>query len=84
VALPVEEWNHRSAEVIGGAGGAGGLNHGVVFSPAVPNHKPERFEEVAERLIGCVDQADIEDGTLLQEVDRNMSIGQCHKPRWDA
>jgi hypothetical protein len=91
VALPVEEWNHRSAEVIGGAGragraavGDGGLHHVVVISPVVPDHKPERFEEVAERLIGCIEQVDIEDGRLRKEVDRNMSIGQCHKPRWDA
>jgi hypothetical protein len=55
-----------------------------VISPVVPDHKPERFEEVAERLIGCVEQVDIEDGRLRKEVDRNMSIGQCHKPRWDA
>jgi hypothetical protein len=60
------------------------LHHGVVFSPVVTDHKPERFEEVAESLIGCVEEVDIEDGRLLQEVDRNMSIGQCHKPRWDA
>jgi hypothetical protein len=84
VALPVEEWNHRRVEVIGGAGGDGGMHHGVVFSPVVPDRKPERFEEVAERLIGCVEQVHTEGGRLLQEVDRNISIGQCHKPRWDA
>jgi TrwC relaxase len=43
VALPVEEWDHRSAEVIGGAGGDGGLHHGAVFSPVVPDHKAGTF-----------------------------------------